>query len=108
MGDPLAEKTFVDDFGEVKELVRTVDVRAGDTDYRLEVYRNYSNAQTPYVVHCFVRRKVLRPEPELKGQTIDALSLDGSLLEQGTGPEQALARALRFLRDRHRRQARKE
>jgi hypothetical protein len=107
MGDPLAEKTFVDKFVEVKELVRTVDVRAGDADYRLEIYRNYSNAQTPYVVHCFVRRKVLRSEPEFKGQTIDALSLDGSLLERGASPEQALARALGFLHDRHRRRARR-
>ena len=108
MKDPLAEKTFVDKFVEVKELVRTVDVRAGNTDYRLEIYRHYTNEQTPYVVGYFVRRNVPNLESELKGGTADAFFLDNSLpWVSATSPGQALARALGFLQDRHRRQARK-
>lgn len=109
MGDPLAAKTLIDKFEEVKELVRTIHVRAGDTDYRLEIYRHHSNSQTPYVVGCFVQRKVPDAESELKGRPTDAFFLDPSLPSStGTSAEQALGRALSFLGDRHPKNARKK
>jgi hypothetical protein len=103
MKDPLAAKAVVGKFEEVKELVRTVYLRAGDTDYRLEIYRHYTNPQTPYVVSYFVGHKIPHPNPKFQGRTIDAFFVDSSLpWAHGTSPEQALARALDFLQDRHR------
>jgi hypothetical protein len=107
MKDPLAEKTLVDKFDEVRELIRTVYVRAGDRDYRLEIYRHYTNAQTPYVVGYFVRRSVPSLQSELKGGTADAFFLDNSLpWVSGTSPEQVLGKALAFLKDRQPNKAR--
>jgi len=107
--DPLSEKSVRDKFYEVKELVRVVHVQADDTDYRLEIYRHYTNPQTPYVVSYFVEHRVPHPNMQAEGEELDAYFLDNSLpwVAERTC-ESALATALGFLADRHPKKRKRE
>lgn len=102
MSDPLKEKLFLEKFYEVKELVRTVEVEADDTCYRIEICKHYTNAKTPFVASYFVQHKVPHPASQIAGETLDSFLLDTSLpwvAEESA--DAALATALSFLGDRH-------
>jgi hypothetical protein len=102
MKDPLSEKTVLERFYEVREVVRAVCVQAGDSDYRIEIYKHYTNPQTPFTAGYFVKHQVPKPQPAIEGETLDSYQLDNSLpwVAERTA-ESALATALSFLRDRH-------
>jgi hypothetical protein len=93
--DPLDERLFLDKFYEVTEVIRTVHVHAGDSHYRIEINKHYTNPKTPFTASYFVKHQVPNPE-------VDSYLLDTSLpwVAERT-PEAALATALGFLGDRH-------
>jgi hypothetical protein len=100
--DPLGEKMFLDKFYEVTEVIRTVHVQAGDTHYRIEINKHFTNPKTPFTASYFVKHQVPNPEAKLEVETLDTYLIDGSLpwVSERT-PEAALATALGFLSDRH-------
>jgi hypothetical protein len=100
--NPLSEKMFLDKFYAVTEVVRTVHVQAGDTSYRIEINKHYTNPKTPFTASYFVKHQVPSPEAKIGAETLDTYLLDTSppWVAERT-PEAALGAALGFLGDRH-------
>lgn len=102
MKDPLQQKIVLDKFYEVKEIVRTVHVQAGDEQYRLEIYKHYTNPKTPYVASLFVKREMPAPEADVEGETLGCYVLDVSFpWVAKDSAQEALVDALDFLENRH-------
>lgn len=102
MPDPLEKSIFLEKFSEVRELVRTVELSAGDTSYRLEIFKHVTNPKTPFVVDYFVKHQIPKPNAQLKGETLDVYLLDTSLpWVAERSPDAALATALGFIGDGH-------
>jgi hypothetical protein len=102
MRDPLEHQFCLELFDEVRELVRTVEISVEEISYRIEIYKNHTNPETPFAVDFFLKRRLPTPNGKLKTDTLDSYFLDTSLprVEERT-PECALATALLFLSDRH-------
>jgi hypothetical protein len=83
--DPLGEKLFLDKFYEVTEVIRTVHVQAGDSHYRIEINKHYTNPKTPFTASYFVKHQVPNPEAKIEGETLDSYLLDTSL-PSGSSP----------------------
>jgi len=106
--DPLGEKLFLDKFHEVTEVIRTVHVQAGDSHYRIEINKHYTNPKTPFTARYFVKHQVPNPEAKIEGETLDSYLLDTSLpWVAERNPEAALTTALGFLGGRYPRKAAK-
>ncbi len=58
MADPLTETIFLNKFESIEELLRTVDVWIDGAEYRIEVYKNYSNKNTPFTAYRLKRKQV--------------------------------------------------
>ena len=114
--DEILKKFAADNalFTEVDEIVSVVEVVLyGSTRVRLEIHKDYSNSNTPFTVHYFVRETVnLQPSyPSSEGggqpRVFDKPTEDIAVWKPGDYPwvaeqtaENALNRALGWIQER--------
>ena len=92
-------------FHRISEVVCAFHVSLHDDDYRIEIHKNYSNANTPYTAAYFVRHVVgVGKDRPAGSDEMQAYLLDVSLpWVAEDSADAALEQALTFLEERKRR-----
>ena len=91
-------------FHRISEVVGVYHVSLHDDDYRIEIHKNYTNANTPYTATYFVRHVVGLGKGRAAGSDeMQAYLLDVSLpWVAEDSADAALEQALTFLEERKR------
>jgi hypothetical protein len=92
--DPLEYFQREKRFDSVAEVVRTVEVYAGDRPYRVEVLKNYGNAAVPYTTLCWTQMQI-----SIDGEEQSFWVKHDLPWTAGKTPDEVLAEALGFLAD---------